>query len=247
MLFLIFFPATSEEVDLSSSTATLTNSPPPKRRDQVIVGFTTLVVLFVVGITSIALVAAYPHHTQNWANFLGTVAGILAMIQYIPQIYYTWRLGEIRSLSILTMLIQVPGAFLFAFSLWLRVGWEGWSTWLMFLVTGVLQGVLFGLAVSYWWAQRNSSNDGEEEEAESTEGSTGPSLADDVDGANEGSSRPTERTALLREGGRRGKDIPWNTFQSDRTTSSTGHRSLSMLYSATPPENDSDPSSEGRS
>lgn len=234
MLFLIFFPAHNDEADLSSSTATLTNSPPPKRRDQVIVGFTTLVVVFVVGITSIALVAAYPHHTQNWANFLGLIAGILAMIQYLPQLYYTWRLGEVRSLSILTMLIQVPGAFLFAFSLWLRVGWEGWSTWLMFLVTGVLQGGLLGLAIKYWLAGRK-----EDEGSESADGWNGP----DVDATSEGGTPATERTRLLYGQSRPGRSNPQNTMSSNQTTSS-GNRSLNMLYAATPPEFDSDPPSD---
>ena len=95
-----------------------------------IVGSTTLLALLVVGITSIALVAAWPHHTQNWANLLGSIAGVLAMVQYLPQIWYTYRLGDIKSLSVITMLIQVPGSFLFAFSLWQRVSWKGWSTWI---------------------------------------------------------------------------------------------------------------------
>ena len=167
------------------------------------------------------------------------------MIQYVPQIYYTWKLGSIKSLSILTMLIQVPGAFLFAFSLWLRVGWEGWSTWLVYVVTGVLQGILLGLAISYFLAgRRGVAEEGREEQ----NGFVGGGV-DDVDGvAEEGENEADERTALLGNGQQqqRSKGRPMvGTGRSGRSEAS--QRQLGMLYAATPPENDSDErSSSGR-
>jgi len=234
MLFLIFFPA-SPELDLSSSTASLTShSAPPKRRDAVIVGSSTLLALLIVGITSIALVAAWPHHTQGWANLLGSISGLLATVQYVPQIWYTYRLGDVKSLSVITMLIQVPGAFLFAFSLWQRVGWEGWSTWLVYVVTGVLQGVLLGLAVHYYMRPTPEEKESEEEE-ESIHG------VDDVDGAGAGGDA-SERTALI--GGGNGTMTGRPIYGTHKSTAS--QRQLSMLYAATPPEHDSDRSSSGR-
>jgi uncharacterized protein with PQ loop repeat len=236
MLYLIFFPA-APEVNLESSTASLTSSPPPKRRDAVIVGSLTLVSLLVVGITSIALVAAWPHHTQTWADLLGSIAGVLAMIQYLPQIWYTYRLGDVKSLSVITMLIQVPGAFLFAFSLWQRVGWEGWSTWLVYIITGILQGCLLGLAIHYYRLHQPHA----EEDKDSAYGDV-----DDVDGATSGAEDMDERTALLGNGhsstgkGRGGRPI------AGTQRSNASQRQLSMLYAATPPEHDSDRSSSGR-
>ena len=91
------------------------------------------------------------------------------------------------------MIIQVPGAFMFAFSLWLRVGWEGWSTWLVFVVTGVLQAVLLGLAVFYYMADRRRVR--EEVRAE-------------VGAENE--DAPDERTALLGNGHAGGKAVAGN-------------------------------------
>lgn len=184
LLYLIFFPS-ADQVDLSSSTASLTKSPPTKRRDALIVGISMLGALFVVGITSIAVIASSPTATnQAWANTLGSVASTLAMIQYLPQIYFTWRNGSIGSLSIITMLIQVPGSFLFAFSLWLRVGTAGWSTWLVFVVTGTLQAFLLGLAIKYYFAAAANGSDVDGEESE------------DNNDANE----VNERTALLTNG-----------------------------------------------
>ena len=237
MLFLTFFPTHNPPPDLSSSTASLTStSTPPKRRDAVTVGSLILLSVFIVGLASIAMVATEgsgPSHarTQTWADFLGTVAGTLAAIQYVPQIYFTWRLKDVKSLSIVTMIIQVPGAFLFAFSLWLRVGWRGWSTWLVYVVTGILQGILLFLAVTYFLAARQQrlqegqdiNSDVEEDERAAAAGATA--------GAD-------ERTALLANGNKtKTRDIH-DTQRSER--SDANQRQLSMLYAATPPEHDSD-------
>jgi hypothetical protein len=89
MLYLIYFPT---EPDLVSSAASITSTAPPKRRDAVVVGVATLLALLVVGITSIAMVASFPHHTQGWANFLGTVAGVLAAILHVQD----WRREELE-------------------------------------------------------------------------------------------------------------------------------------------------------
>ena len=157
------------------------------------------------------------------------------MIQYLPQIYYTYRLGDVKSLSVVTMLIQVPGAFLFAFSLWQRVGWEGWSTWLVYIVTGILQGILLGMAISYYVAgkKRHARDDGGEEEDDEDS----IHRIDDVDGAAD------ERTRLL-SNGHNGTDKSRPIAGTHRSNAS--QRQLSMLYAATPPEHDSDRSSSGR-
>ena len=146
MLFLTFFQPSPK-----SSHPHEPSSEPSNRREALTVGITLLTAIFVVFLTSLAVVfTSSTNIAQVWANILGTTAGILSMIQWVPQIYETWKRGSIGSLSILTMIIQVPGAFMFAFSLWLRVGWEGWSTWLVFVITGCLQGSLLGLAIYYW-------------------------------------------------------------------------------------------------
>ena len=227
MLFLIFYPA-SPVADITASTASLGSlEAPPRRRDALIVGTSTLLALLFVGIMSVAVVSMFPHHTQNWANFLGSVSGVLAAVQYLPQIYYTWKLGDVKSLSVATMLIQVPGAFLFAFSLWLRVGNEGWSTWLVYIVTGILQGILLGLAITYWFQRRRAGKlvlDSSEEEEENEQDLTPDALSN-------------ERTGLLgAESGRKGSSRP--VVGTGRSHGS--ERRLGMLYAATPPEQDSD-------
>jgi len=55
----------------------------------------------------------------------------------------------VGSLSIPMMCIQTPGSFVFAGSLALRLGSEGWSAWGVYLVTGCLQGTLLVMGSYY--------------------------------------------------------------------------------------------------
>ncbi|KAI5196339.1 hypothetical protein E4T38_08574 [Aureobasidium subglaciale] len=162
VLFLVFFPRDA-----------FANPPPehlppdtPRKRDAVIVGVTSFISLLTVGLISTLFLYHLPSHLLSWANFLGILAAVLSSIQYIPQLYTTWKAKQVLSLSIASMLIQVPGAFVFAFSLWLRVGWEGWSTWFVYCVTGVLQGALLVMAIIY---DRKEKSGGAVEQGESNE------------------------------------------------------------------------------
>lgn len=222
MLFFIFFPS----FDLTDSVATLSQTAPVRRRDAVIVGGATLLSLSVVFIISVVFITAFPSRTQYWANVLGAVGGLLSAIQYIPQIYYTYIIRDVKSLSLTTMMIQTPGAFLFAFSLYLRFGLEGWSTWLVFIITGVLQGALFALGVYFQLEQRRNAKPGEDGDDEGI-----PDVEGDANG-----SLPTEQTALLAGGTKvRGMQEP---------EAQSTNRQFNMLYSATPPDEDSDTEQE---
>ena len=47
------------------------------------------------------------------------------------------------------MCIQTPGSFVWVGSLAARLGWEGWSTWGVYLVTGILQGCLLVMGIIF--------------------------------------------------------------------------------------------------
>lgn len=91
----------------------------------------------------------YRSHLSSWANFLGILGTCLAAIQFLPQIWTTWKLQEVGSLSIPMMCIQTPGSFVWVGSLAARFGWEGWSTWGIYLVTGLLQGCLLAMGIAF--------------------------------------------------------------------------------------------------
>ncbi|KAI5807269.1 hypothetical protein DFH27DRAFT_312285 [Peziza echinospora] len=91
----------------------------------------------------------------RYASILGIQAAILASIQYIPQIYTTWKLQHVGSFSIPMMLIQTPGSFVWAISLATREGTE-WSSWVTYVVTGVLQGCLLAICLFFEWREKKA-------------------------------------------------------------------------------------------
>lgn len=109
-----------------------------------------LIVIVITGVFAIAV----PNHLTAWANALGVMAAVLAAIQYVPQIWMTYHLKHVGSLSIPMMCIQTPGGFLFAASLFARLGPAGWSTWAIYLMTAVMQGAVLVLGVYYEIAAR---------------------------------------------------------------------------------------------
>jgi hypothetical protein len=130
---------------------------------------------------SAALILARPHHLGTWANILGIMATVLAAIQYLPQIWMTYHLGHVGSLSIPMMLIQTPGSFVWSGSLAARLGVEGWSTWGVFLVTGCLQACLLVMGIGFEVKARRAKQDVEGERQ-----GGGPEIEDGgANGANE--------------------------------------------------------------
>lgn len=151
LLYVIYYPETvSASEDISASAATLIDSTPKNsKQDQLLVGISYFLSLFLIAIVSVATVSVFPHHTQTWADILGVISGALAAVQYVPQIWHTWKAKDVKSLSIITLISQAPGAFLFALSLGLRVGTKGWSTWIVYIITGTLQFVLLAMAILF--------------------------------------------------------------------------------------------------
>lgn len=140
-------------------------------------------------ILSLYFVFARPQDLQGWANFLGIFATVLASIQYFPQIYTTFLLKRVGSLSIPMMLIQTPGSFVWAASLAARVGKEGWSTWGVYLVTGCLQGTLLVMGIVFELRERRREKAGETPVEDDVLDGPGPEVASD-----------SEETPLLRSG-----------------------------------------------
>lgn len=135
-LFVLYFPreGSVSDPDLDPTAPTF--------RTALIVTAVCVVHAVVVIVLSLVFTIAAQEHLQGWANFLGVLSTILASIQYFPQIFTTYKLKRVGSLSIPMMLIQTPGSFLWSGSLAARLGPGGWSAWGVYLVTGTLQGTL---------------------------------------------------------------------------------------------------------
>ncbi|KAF2268751.1 PQ loop repeat protein-like protein [Lojkania enalia] len=148
LLFLIFFPRNSPEADI--------NERLPTWKEAILVLSLSLTFFIFAFLGSVIFVYALPGHIRGWANFLGLLGTLLAAIQYLPQIYMTWKLQEVGSLSVPMMCIQTPGSFVFASSLAVRLGPGGWSAWGLFILTGCLQGILLGMSLSFLWRERKA-------------------------------------------------------------------------------------------
>lgn len=149
VLFLIFFRYRQANVPPEEL-----RGDAPRWQTAVLVGLLCvlhgLIVIILTGVFFIAL----PDHLVFWANLLGIMATVLAAIQYVPQIWMTYHLKHVGSLSIPMMCIQTPGGFLFAASLFARLGWEGWSTWVIYLITASMQGSVLIMGVYYEYTAR---------------------------------------------------------------------------------------------
>ncbi|KAF3941832.1 hypothetical protein ABW19_dt0209926 [Dactylella cylindrospora] len=118
---------------------------------------TTAIVISIVSVVHLAVtlaVSVYLYTTAdtytilNWTSFLGIQSTVLASIQYIPQIWTTYKLKAVGSLSIPMMCLQTPGSFVWAYSLATREGTD-WSSWIVYCVTGILQGSLLIMAIIF--------------------------------------------------------------------------------------------------
>jgi len=165
MLFLIFIPRAGihpqrRTVIPRDGTRVTKDATESGYRKAVLVVAITIIHLIITFIICVVTLARFPRSLQSLANVLGILSAILACVQYLPQIQTTWRLQHIGSLSIPMMLIQTPGAFVFAASLAARLGIAGWSTWSVYIVTGLLQGCLLVMGLKFERRDRREGANG---------------------------------------------------------------------------------------
>ncbi|KAJ5135104.1 uncharacterized protein N7515_004382 [Penicillium bovifimosum] len=191
LLFVIYFPRATSPTDPVSTASS--SDGPTYRTALVVTGICLLHALVTVAL-SLAFELRQPDAVPAWANFLGVLAAVLASIQYFPQIYTTFRLRCVGSLSIPMMCIQTPGSLVWAASLAVRKGWSGWSIWGVLVVTACLQGTLLMMAIYFEYFGPNKREAGEPAVANGAPNG----LADAEDAQQEPAhERSTEETPLL--------------------------------------------------
>ncbi|GJJ14587.1 hypothetical protein Clacol_008853 [Clathrus columnatus] len=83
-----------------------------------------------------------PNQIHAWAIFLGVSSSALAVIQYFPQLFKTYRLKLVGAISVPMMCIQSPGAVLMVLS------------WITYATAGIMQGSL--LVMCLIWKTRQA-------------------------------------------------------------------------------------------
>ena len=184
LLFIIYFPRATPFIPPEDIKAK------PSYRTALTVTFVAIGHAIALAIITIAIGAGAPQYLQAYANALGICAAVLTSIQYFPQLWTTWKLGRIGSISIPMMCIQTPGGFLWAASLSARLGWDGWSAWGIYLITATMQGVLLVMGIIFELQHRRHKRQGLVTDSETTSASG--------DSINEEHVLPNETAPLLK-------------------------------------------------
>lgn len=180
MLFLIFFPRATPFMPPNELKGR------PTYRAALIVTFIAVLHALTLAILTTLLGAIAPEHLQSYANVLGIFAAVLTSIQYFPQLWTTWQMKRVGSLSIPMMCVQTPGGFLWSASLATRLGWAGWSAWGIYLITATMQGILLIMGIIFEIRARRAEKAGE---------NAGDDHGSNADTTTE--ERPTENTPLI--------------------------------------------------
>ncbi|KAJ9065509.1 hypothetical protein DSO57_1018815 [Entomophthora muscae] len=160
ILFYIYYPE-EQRRSTQTSQSPFSHSPAPLSEEWLVslrVFKAVCIHFFISALVTLLLMGSRQseHVAMLWAGFNGVFSMALAMVQYVPQIIETWSRKSCGALSIPMMLMQTPGAFLFAYSLASREG-TNWTTWITYLVTGSLQGILLFMSISFHY-QSNQTN-----------------------------------------------------------------------------------------
>lgn len=133
--------------------------PSTEWRIATITGFTTLLHFLFIVFTTFFLILTedmnnYPSpRIMLWATFLGVLSTTLAVIQYAPQLWTTWKAKTVGALSIPMMCIQSPGAVLMVLSIAIRPG-TNWTSWATYAAAGIMQGSLLIMCLCWKVRQR---------------------------------------------------------------------------------------------
>jgi len=105
------------------------------------------------------LVYTYGYASRDvvlYAEVWGLFAIMLLMVQYIPQIYTTHKNKASGSLSVATLLLQVPGSFAIVY-FQAFLNHESWTTWAAYLCAGTQQLILLCQCTIYYLMKRRTA------------------------------------------------------------------------------------------
>jgi len=168
VLYMLYYPPNLKYIQLDIDTHDArpihhirTKLKSSEWRASIIVSWIVLLHLAIIFITTFTLLADFPpspdptvpraSQVTLWATFLGVTSGLLACVQYTPQLIQTYRLKLVGALSIPMMVIQSPGGIVMIISIAMRPGTD-WTSWMMFAVSAVMQACL--LVMCFAWKVR---------------------------------------------------------------------------------------------
>lgn len=134
-----------------------------KKRMRVLIFFCTAIGVLLVNIVLAGLfnVVWKVVKVAQWIGFLlGIVGTVCVILQWGPQIWTTWKLKAVGSLSVLMLLIQLPGTLVVIYFQGV-VNDAHWSTVLPYVVNAIEFTILLGLCGFFitrdWWRMRTAA------------------------------------------------------------------------------------------
>lgn len=109
---------------------------------------------FTILLISAIVVRRLPWVAQTWADMLGIGVALLACVQWVPQVLTTLHLQTLGSLSLVSLAISTPYTWIFGISMVVRVGFQGWSVWIVYMLVGTMQLILIATGVTYMLRDR---------------------------------------------------------------------------------------------
>ncbi|KAI8803758.1 hypothetical protein BJ742DRAFT_485121 [Cladochytrium replicatum] len=95
--------------------------------------------------------------SQWLAGVLGLISTATSVFMWMPQIVETWIQRRAGALSIPMLAMQAPGSFVFVYSIVKQPG-ANWTSWVSYLVAGILQFVLLIECVYFARTSKASSS-----------------------------------------------------------------------------------------
>jgi len=131
------------------------------RYKRAIIFFIIVMILSVI-LSTLAGVLFYNFHQSGetlfmYAMIIGSISSILTIIQWAPQIYTTWKFESPGSLSVIMLLIQMPGSLLVVFFFQAILNKASITTWAPFLFAATEQLILIIMCLIYSRKKKSES------------------------------------------------------------------------------------------
>lgn len=91
---------------------------------------------------------------STWGRAIGILSAIVVIVQWTPQIFTTFQLGSAGSLSVVMLLIQLPGCLLTVF-FQAVIGGADFTTWGPYLISAINVMILIIMCLVFWIRNRN--------------------------------------------------------------------------------------------
>jgi len=161
-------------------------------------GLFIIMVIFTLALIALSLILIFfvgdssNEGVKGYADAIGIISALIVTVVWIPQIYTTWKKKDPGTLSIIMLLIQMPGSVIVVIYQGILNNAD-WTTWLPYSCTAVELTIL--IVMWFWYkyfsvAAKNKKKLALEKEAEDKRSLLDPEVAGDLEDSSLSDSQP---------------------------------------------------------